>query len=122
MSLGKVAGKVARSKYNTFPVVDGEGKISGILSLLDFHEVVYDEDLRDLIVAKELSTPDVVTVSLEDNLYTALERISAKDFSMLPVVSPEDPSTLVGILTRRDIIGAYTKAVLKKSLIKEEER
>ncbi len=122
MSLGVLAGNVARSKYNTFPVVDGEGRISGILSLLDFHEVVYDEDLQDLIVAKELSTPDVVTVSLEDNLYTALERISAKDFSMLPVVSPKDPSKLVGILTRRDIIGAYTKTVLKKSLIKEEER
>jgi hypothetical protein len=33
------------------------------------------------------------------------------------VVDENDPTCLVGILTRRDIIGAYTKAVIKKSLL-----
>ena len=68
------------------------------------------------MVAKDLATPEVVTVSSEDNLYTALERISRKDFSTLPVVSAKDPRELVGIITRRDIIGTYENAVLKKSL------
>jgi len=60
----------------------------------------------------------VVTISLDDNLYNALEKITSKDFSILPVVSPDDSSKLLGILTRRDIIGAYNKAVIKKSLLK----
>jgi chloride channel protein, CIC family len=55
-------------------------------------------------------------VSSSDDLYTALEKISRNDFSTLPVVSPNDPTQLVGIVTRRDVIGAYEKAVLKKSL------
>jgi CIC family chloride channel protein len=67
-------------------------------------------------VAKDLASSDVVTVSSIDNLYTALETISRYDFSTLPVVSPNDPAQLVGIVTRRDVIGAYEKAVLKKSL------
>jgi CIC family chloride channel protein len=79
---------------------------------------MFDEDLKDIVVAKDLASTDVVTVSSEDDLYTALERISLKDFSTLPVVSPDDPQQLVGIVTRRDIIGAYEKAVIKKSLFK----
>ena len=34
----------------------------------------------------------------------------------MPVVSPTDHLKLEGVLTRRDIIGAYDKAVIKKSL------
>jgi CBS domain-containing protein len=33
------------------------------------------------------------------------------------VVAADDSGKLMGILTRRDIIGAYTKAVVKKSLL-----
>jgi CIC family chloride channel protein len=71
----------------------------------------------DLVVAKDLATSEVVTVSPEDNLFTAMEKISVRDFSLLPVVSAEDSNRLEGILTRRDMIGAYNKAVIKKSLL-----
>ena len=79
---------------------------------------MFDEDLKDLVVAKDLASENVVTVSTDDDLYTALGKISRKDFSTMPVVSSDDPAELVGIVTRRDIIGAYEKAVLKKSLFK----
>jgi len=117
MPLGALAQKFAKSKYNSFPVVDDQGRLAGILSLLDYHEVAFDENLRDLVVAKELATPDVVTVTTNDNLYDALQKITSKDFSILPVVSPHDAARLEGVLTRRDIIGAYDRAVIKKSLL-----
>jgi len=34
------------------------------------------------------------------------------------VVAADDSGKLVGIISRRDIMGAYDKAVLKKSLFK----
>jgi CIC family chloride channel protein len=119
LTLGKVAEKISKSKYNSFPVVDDQGHLSGILSYLDYHDVVFDRDLENLVVAKELATPKVVTVFQNDSLYTALEKISAKDFSILPVVSPSNPRELLGVVTRRDILGAYNKAVLTKSVLQE---
>ncbi len=115
LPLGELADKISASKYNTFPVVDESGKLTGILSLLDYRDVAFDRNLRDLVVAKELATPEVVTVSPRDNLYDALEKITVKDFSILPVVDSDDSSRLIGVLTRRDIIGAYKKAVMKKA-------
>ena len=116
LSLGELAQKIAKSKYNSFPVLNGEDQLTGILSFVDYHDAAFDENLKDLVVAKDLATTDVVTVSVDDNLYDALEKITSKDFSILPVVAPDDRSRLVGALSRRDIIGAYHKAVVKKSL------
>ncbi len=114
--LKTMSDKIAKSKYNSFPVLNSENKLAGILSFNDYSEAIFDEDLKFIVVAKDLASSDVVTVSSIDNLYTALEKISRNDFSTLPVVSPDDPAQLVGIVTRRDVIGAYEKVVLKKSL------
>ena len=115
-SVERMSDKISKSKYNSFPVLNSENKLAGIISFNDYSDAIFDEDLKNIVVAKDLASSDVVTVSSSDNLYTALEKISRNDFSTLPVVSPNDPAQLIGIVTRRDVIGAYEKAVLKKSL------
>jgi CIC family chloride channel protein len=121
LKLEEIAAIISKSKFNSFPVVDDQGHLTGILSFADYKNVLFDEDLKDLLVAKDLANSGVVTVSTNDDLYNALEKITLRDFALLPVVSPDDPKKLVGILTRRDIIGAYNKAVLKKSLFPEKD-
>ena len=46
--------------------------------------------------------------------HDAMKKITLKDYSILPVVSPSNPSQLIGVLTRGDIFSAYNKAVIKK--------
>ena len=118
LPLSQIAEVISKSKFNSFPVLNAQNQLTGILSFNDYSEAIFDEHLKDLVVAKDLATSDLVTVSLEDNLYTALEKISLKDFAVLPVVSEQDHAKLEGVISRRDIIGAYNKAVLKKSLFK----
>jgi len=115
LSLKDLARHLSESKYHSFPVVDSSGNLSGILSYFDYHEVVHEQPLDHLVVAKDLATSKVITVHPDDSLYTALEKIAAKDFSILPVVSRENPDRLLGIVTRRDILGAYNSAVIKQS-------
>ncbi|UCD79985.1 MAG: chloride channel protein [Desulfobacterales bacterium] len=118
LPLEAMSDKISKSKFNSFPVLNADDKLCGIISFIDYSEAIFDEDLKHLVVAKDLATSNVVTVSSDDNLYAALEKISRQDFATLPVVSPDDPGQLVGVISRRDIIGAYDKAVLKKSLFK----
>lgn len=114
--LGWLAEKISRSKYNSFPVVDRKKNLSGVLSFIDYHEVVFNPDLQDLLIARDLASRKVVTVTPHDDLFDAFEKITIKDYSILPVVASAGDQRLVGIVTRRDIIGAYNKAVIKKSL------
>ena len=115
--LRELAEKVSKSKYKSFPVVDQEGQLTGIVTHYDYRDVIFDENLRDLVVVKEVATPKVVTVSIDENLYDAMEKITSKDFSLLPVISDREPRQLLGVLTRRDIISAYNRAITKKPAI-----
>jgi CIC family chloride channel protein len=119
LSLGRFGERISRSKYNSFPVVNDKGSLTGVISYLDYQDVVFDENLENLIIVKELATQNVVTVPIDENLYTALQKIASKDFSILPVVDSKDPRKLLGVLSRRDIMSAYNKAVIKKSVLKE---
>ncbi len=118
LPLEQMAEVISKSKFNSFPVLNAQNQLIGILSFNDYNEAIFDEHLKDLVVARDLATTDLVTISMDDNLWTALEKISAKDFAVLPVVSAQEPNKLEGVVSRRDIIGAYNKAVLKKSLFK----
>ncbi len=119
LSLGRLADRISRSKYKTFPVVSNGNHLTGMLSYFDYRDVIFDENLKDLLVAQDLATEQVVTVSLDDDLYNALQKITLKDFSLLPVVSPDDPAELVGVLTRRDMISAYNNALINKSMFEK---
>ena len=118
LPLVKMTEKISKSKFNSFPVLNAQNELTGILSFNDYNEAIFDENLKGLVVAGDLATTDLVTITMEENLWTALEKISAKDFAVLPVVSGPEANKLEGVVSRRDIIGAYNKAVLKKSLFK----
>jgi CIC family chloride channel protein len=117
--LAKLAESISDSKYHSFPMVDKDGNLTGILSYLDYHDVIHDRDLGHLIVAKDIATSEVISVYPDESLYAALEKITPKDFSILPVVSKENSKKLLGIITRRDIIGAYNSAVIKKPILRQ---
>ncbi|MFC1825732.1 chloride channel protein [Thermodesulfobacteriota bacterium] len=119
LTLGRLEEKISRSKNNSFPLVNDEGQLTGILSFFDYRDVVSDENLKDLVVAKDLATLAVVTVSSEDNLYDALQKITLKDFAILPVVSQENKFEILGVLSRSDMISAYNQAIIKKSVLKK---
>jgi CIC family chloride channel protein len=119
LSLGRLADRVRESKHKSFPVVADNNHLTGMLSHIDYRDVIFDENLKDLLVAQDLATEQVVTVPLDGDLYDALQKITLKDYSLLPVVSSDDPAELVGVLSRRDIISAYNNAIIRKSMFEK---
>ncbi|RJX32733.1 MAG: CBS domain-containing protein [Desulfarculus sp.] len=113
MTLGQFHQKMTHSKYASFPVVDAQGSLVGIISHADYADHSFDQELWDLVVVAELATPEVRTVTPQDTLETALRRISEHDYATLPVVAgPQDPR-LVGVISHRDIISVYSRQLRK---------
>jgi CIC family chloride channel protein len=115
MPLKDLRNFVSNSKYISFPVLNTQGLLSGILSVSDYREALFSEDLERIVVVKDIATEMVVTVSRGDDLYTAFQRIADRSFETLPVVDEMNSRKVVGILSRRDIISAYNRAVIKKT-------
>lgn len=116
LHLKDLSKKLPKSKSNNFIVVNDKEELTGILTFLDYYDKLFNDKLNDDMVVKDIMTPHVVTVSIEDHLGTAFEKITAGDFSILPVVSANNPLKLLGILTRRDILEAYDQAVIKRAI------
>ncbi|MEJ2220194.1 MAG: chloride channel protein [Desulfobacterales bacterium] len=115
--LKDLAEKLPQSRSNNFVVVDENEKITGVLTFLDYYDNLFNGKLDNQMMVKDIMTKDVVTVSIEDNLSTAMEKITAGDYSILPVVAADDPLKMAGIMTRRDILEAYDQAVIKKAIV-----
>jgi CIC family chloride channel protein len=82
----------------------------------DFLGVVFDPDLKDLVVVKELASVNVITTTEEEDLDTCMRKLGYRDFKQLPVVDSATGKKLLGIIFRRDIISAYNRSLVSHSL------
>lgn len=98
-------------------MVNGDGVLSGIISFRDIRPVLHEEGLLNLLIAKDIATPDPATVKTEDTLQKALDLITHKGVSQLPVVSAD--GTLIGSLTESTINSAYGQELVRKELAEE---
>jgi len=104
------------SKHVGFPVLDSKGLLAGIITIEDYKEILFEEGLENLVVVKELATSNVITVTENENLAAAMKKIGFKNIEQIPVVDQNNPRKIIGILSRRDIVSAYNKTLIDRTL------
>ncbi len=98
---------VTGSQDSYFPVVDAQGKLTGILSVNDLRAILFEESLVKVVVARDVATLNVVTVSWDESLQNALDKMIRLNVDELPVIRADDPSKIAGMISKRDIISHY---------------
>ena len=113
MTLEELADTFTRTRHHGFPVLDREGRFVGVVTIQDLERALAEAPVDTRTVA-EIMRRDVITAHPQDPLWKALQRMSELDIGRIPVVDPNDPTRLVGILRRRDVIRAYRRAILRR--------
>jgi len=113
MSLDDIVHTLAETQQHYFPVADEAGKMVGIFSSDDVRLYLYDETIWHLAVARDVMVTDIVSVTPEDDLNTALRRFTSLNLDELPVLDPRDSGKLLGMLRRKETIAFYNRQVLK---------
>jgi chloride channel protein, CIC family len=121
MTLRQFTQFIASTTHTNFPLVNLNGELTGIISVQDFMGVVFEKDLMDLVVIKELATLDVTTIYEDDDLDRAMRKIGYRNIEQLPVVDKESGRKLVGIISRRDMVSAYNRALMARTLEEEAD-
>ena len=108
VSVAQVAGTLAHRGFTALPVVDGDGALMGIVSEADLIQNRFSDRPAggpDATVGDVMTTP-VVAVDHDTDITVVARTLLADNRRCLPIV---DGSTLVGIITRRDIIRALAR-------------
>jgi chloride channel protein, CIC family len=108
-SLREVVQACMRSSQHCFPVVDDHGEMTGLVTLGQIRQFLDEVNETVPVIAQDIATPPTATLSPDDDLDRALERLMALDVEDLPVVASDDPKRVVGLLSRRDIMAAYAR-------------
>jgi CIC family chloride channel protein len=109
---------VGHSHY--YPVLDDEERLVGIFSLNDIRRYITDESVWDLLVATDIMTSPVIAVTPLDDLTAVMRRFTVRNIDELPVVDAEDPTRLLGMLRRREVIAAYNQRLVAEQVVGPE--
>lgn len=113
MNLQKLADIFIETRHHGFPVLDEAGHFYGLVTLQDLREATALSSTDGLTVA-DITRQKVLTVYPDDPLSKALRYMSDSDVGRIPVIDPQEPTRLVGLLRRHNIIRAYRDAILRK--------
>jgi len=102
-----------KANRNAFPIVDGDRRLVGIISLTDLRRAMEAGDVSQLTVA-DVMTTELVTAFPDEGLDTVLRRMAPRDLSRLPVVTRKDPKKLAGVIRRNDVVRAYNLGIARR--------
>jgi chloride channel protein, CIC family len=101
-----VRARLAEGKgHQGFPVVAGERRVIGVVMRREL-----DAAAAGAIIGELVKRPPVV-VFPDSTLRDAVEQMAREHVGRLPVVEREAPHRLVGILTRKDVVGIFSRGV-----------
>lgn len=108
----KVVDFVLSRKDPEYPVVDDNGAIVGIISLNDLKDFLFERDsLSTLLIAGDLVNKEFEPLLLDDNCYSALEKMNKYHLEGLPVVDNLNSKKMIGMIWSTDIQDAYQKEI-----------
>jgi len=91
-----------------YPVVDGQSRIIGIITIADIKEMFAGQDVAGWLLACDVAEPVLDRTTPNKPLEEAMERMRRYDLQNMPVVAGEETDELVGVLD-------YSKAMRKIS-------
>ncbi len=112
MSFSQFCKFFSATDQHYFPVVNREGKLSGIFSINDIRHCLFDDaDIGDLVLMRDVARKDVITTTPSEDINSLLHKFTVRNIDKIPVVSDQDPTQFLGMISRREVIAFYNEAV-----------
>jgi CIC family chloride channel protein len=111
-SLQMLVKAISKSRRNTFPVVDANQHLAGIIHLDQIREVIFQTDSYEKLFARDLmSQPDAV-ITPEENLHDVLRKFEITGLWSLPVVENEKYQ---GFVSKSSILTQYRNELVQSA-------
>lgn len=107
-NLGDLVKTVSRSKRNIFPVIDEEGCLAGIVLLDDIRQIMFEPNLYDKMLVKEIMTAFPEQISPTESMDSVMQKFNKTAAWNLPVI---ENKRYVGFVSKSKLFNAYRKVL-----------
>jgi CIC family chloride channel protein len=107
MPLEKILELIPKTTQTVFPVTSSEGKYQGLISLADVRQFLYEHQFGYAAIAQDLLIPDIEPLWPDTDLSVAMVQLAKMPYDALPVVDDKEHNSVIGIISRKDLLAAY---------------
>lgn len=115
LSVSKLGHFLQKTHHHSFPVLDGNGRLTGMVSLTDYERAVDSPHFASLVVGDIATMGPLLTVYDDEPLSEAVQRLALRSVNKLPVVPRENPEQVIGVIRREDVVKAYNLARARRA-------
>jgi CIC family chloride channel protein len=108
-NLGSIVDKIKSSRRNIFPVVNKNNKLVGIISLDNIRQEMFNQELYDNVLAKELMQKPETKIIGTDDIFAIMKKFDESGQWNLPVTIKGE---YAGFLSKSSILTTYRNALL----------
>lgn len=98
-----VVNYIEHSRDDTYPVLDGDRSVVGLIRYPLLSSALFDPDVGSLVLAEDLSTPLDFVLHPDETVDRALELFGTSNDDCIPVVLRGDRPAYQGIVRRSDV-------------------
>jgi CBS domain-containing protein len=103
-TVSEIGTRLILRSINGMPIIDDDGKVIGILTIIDILRAIKDNKNIDLLKAGDIMTKSPIVIYQETSIMDIIDIMDKKGIEMIPVVEEERDDRLIGIVSRKDII------------------
>jgi CIC family chloride channel protein len=112
MRLGELVNVMSTSKRNTYPVLDPDGYIVGIVLLEKIKHIIFDKDMYQMITVESLMELPDAYVYLQEGMEKVVNKFEDTGARILPVI---DKGRYCGFVSKPRVYGAYRQMLREVS-------
>jgi CIC family chloride channel protein len=112
-TLRKLVEKVAVSKRNIFPVLDSEGRLSGLVTIDDIRDIMFKQEQYDVLSMQQLMHLPACVINEKDDIRSAMKLFDESHLWNIPVVME---GKYLGFISKSSILEKYREVLIQSSL------
>lgn len=106
LPLDQLADRAREEHSRSWVVLDDDGHVVGMVAVTDLERAIVEGAVEESVV-RDVMTRALVTCAPGETLRSAFRRFTERDVYQIPVVDPDEPGAVVGMLRRTEMMWAY---------------
>lgn len=109
--------QLVESPNSSFYTINSKGELCGIITENEMRPIITEyEIVKNVLVARDVANPEITIVHTSDDLDYILNLFGKSNVDQFPVVDTNDPSSVLGAITRQKVISVYNRESLREDL------